>query len=85
MTHEPGAAARRGATAERPRRTVADAPARRTGLSLWSFPRAAAVSRPAGPLPAQEFDFMEDWFDVDRLHGSLGYLSPAEYEAALAV
>ncbi|MGW2370013.1 transposase [Streptomyces sp. NPDC001667] len=30
------------------------------------------------------FDFIEGWYNSRRLHSSLGYLSPAEYEAALA-
>lgn len=28
------------------------------------------------------FDFIEGWFNVHRLHSSLGYRSPTEYEAA---
>ena len=27
------------------------------------------------------FDYIEGWFNTRRLHSSLGYLSPAEYEA----
>ncbi|WP_419992669.1 IS3 family transposase [Streptomyces boninensis] len=30
------------------------------------------------------FDFIEGWYNPRRLHSSLGYRSPAEYEAALA-
>ncbi|MCF6526452.1 integrase core domain-containing protein [Streptomyces sp. JJ36] len=30
------------------------------------------------------FDFIERWYNLRRLHSSLGYRSPAEYEAALA-
>ncbi|MFG2556221.1 IS3 family transposase [Streptomyces sp. NPDC048581] len=30
------------------------------------------------------FDFIEDWYNLHRLHSSLGYRSPAEYETALA-
>ncbi|MCC2280969.1 IS3 family transposase [Streptomyces sp. ET3-23] len=30
------------------------------------------------------FDFIESWYNSRRLHSSLGYRSPAEYEAALA-
>ncbi|WKK27314.1 IS3 family transposase [Streptomyces olivoreticuli] len=30
------------------------------------------------------FDFIEGWYNSRRLHSSLGYRSPAEYEAALA-
>ena len=31
------------------------------------------------------FDFIEGWYNLHRLHSSLGYRSPAEYETALAV
>lgn len=30
------------------------------------------------------FDFIEGWYNLHRLHSSLGYLSPADYETALA-
>ncbi|WNI20424.1 integrase core domain-containing protein [Streptomyces sp. ITFR-16] len=30
------------------------------------------------------FDFIEGWYKLHRLHSSLGYLSPAEYETELA-
>ncbi|MFC4958350.1 IS3 family transposase [Streptomyces mauvecolor] len=30
------------------------------------------------------FDFIEGWYNLHRLHSSLGYRSPAEYETALA-
>ncbi|MET9565366.1 IS3 family transposase [Streptomyces tauricus] len=30
------------------------------------------------------FDFIEGWYNLHRLHNSLGYHSPAEYETALA-
>jgi transposase InsO family protein len=30
------------------------------------------------------FEFIEGWYNSHRLHSSLGYLSPAEYETALA-
>ncbi|MEW2115278.1 IS3 family transposase [Streptomyces sp. NPDC005474] len=30
------------------------------------------------------FEFIESWYNLHRLHSSLGYLSPAEYETALA-
>jgi len=29
------------------------------------------------------FDFIEGWYNLHRLHSSLGYLSPADYETAL--
>ncbi|WP_189184642.1 hypothetical protein [Streptomyces albiflavescens] len=29
------------------------------------------------------FDFIEDWYNLHRLHSSLDYRSPAEYEAAV--
>ena len=28
------------------------------------------------------FDFIEGWYNLHRLHSSLGYQSPAAYEAA---
>ena len=30
------------------------------------------------------FDFIESWYNLHRLHSSLGYLSPTEYETPLA-
>ncbi|MFJ6564573.1 IS3 family transposase [Streptomyces sp. NPDC091412] len=30
------------------------------------------------------FEWIEGWYNLHRLHGSLGYRSPADYEAALA-
>ncbi|MCX5421785.1 IS3 family transposase [Streptomyces sp. NBC_00078] len=30
------------------------------------------------------FDFIEGWYNLHRLHSSLGYRSPADYETALA-
>ncbi|MFD5098261.1 integrase core domain-containing protein [Streptomyces albidochromogenes] len=30
------------------------------------------------------FDFIEGWYNLHRLHRSLGYRSPAEYESPLA-
>ncbi|WP_329449181.1 IS3 family transposase (plasmid) [Streptomyces sp. NBC_01426] len=30
------------------------------------------------------FEWIESWYNLHRLHGSLGYRSPAEYETALA-
>ncbi|MFJ2095516.1 IS3 family transposase [Streptomyces sp. NPDC087901] len=30
------------------------------------------------------FDFIEGWYNLHRLHSSLGYRSPAEYENPLA-
>jgi putative transposase len=30
------------------------------------------------------FEFIEGWYNLHRLHSSLGYRSPAEYETALA-
>jgi transposase InsO family protein len=29
------------------------------------------------------FDYIEGWYNTRRLHSSLGYLSPAEYEATI--
>jgi transposase InsO family protein len=41
-----------------------------------SWPTLAAL-RPA------LFDYIEGWYNTRRLHGSLGYRSPAEYEATI--
>jgi transposase InsO family protein len=30
------------------------------------------------------FDFIEGWYNLHRLHSSLGYRSPADYETAFA-
>jgi transposase InsO family protein len=46
--------------------------------------------RDTSPWPGQAlartaiFDFSESWYNLHRLHGSLGYRSPAEYQAAHA-
>ncbi|MER6617528.1 IS3 family transposase [Streptomyces xantholiticus] len=45
------------------------------GTAAWPS-RAAARSA--------IFDFIEGWYNLHRLHSSLGYLSPSEYETALA-
>jgi transposase InsO family protein len=34
-------------------------------------------------LHAAVFDYIEGWYNTRRLHSSLGYLSPADYEAAI--
>lgn len=34
-------------------------------------------------LRADVFDDIEDWYNTRRLHSSLGYRSPAEYEATI--
>ena len=34
-------------------------------------------------LRAATFDWIEGWYNTRRLHSSLGYLSPAEYEATI--
>jgi len=34
-------------------------------------------------LRAAIFDWIEGWYNTRRLHSSLGYLSPAEYEATI--
>ncbi|ODA71523.1 hypothetical protein [Streptomyces sp. AVP053U2] len=39
---------------------------------------------PAGPPPTTVFEWIEGWYNLHRLHSSLGYRSPADYEAALA-
>ncbi|KFG71715.1 IS3 family transposase [Streptomyces mutabilis] len=45
------------------------------GTSAWPSRAAARTAI---------FDFIEGWYNLHRLHSSLGYLSPAEYETALA-
>ncbi|WP_435826756.1 IS3 family transposase [Nonomuraea dietziae] len=30
------------------------------------------------------FEFIESWYNLRRLHSSLGYVGPAAYEAAIA-
>ncbi|MFE9923556.1 transposase [Streptomyces sp. NPDC005774] len=45
------------------------------GTSVWPSRAAARTAT---------FDFIEGWYNLHRLHSSLGYLSPAEYETALA-
>ena len=34
-------------------------------------------------LQAALFDYIEGWYNTRRLHSSLGYRSPAEYEATV--
>jgi putative transposase len=45
------------------------------GTSAWPSRAAAHTAI---------FDFVEGWYNLHRLHSSLGYLSPADYEAAFA-
>lgn len=45
------------------------------GTSAWPNRAAARTAI---------FDFIEGWYNLHRLDSSLGYLSPAEYETALA-
>lgn len=45
------------------------------GTAAWP---SRAVARTA------IFDFIEGWYNLHRLHSSLGYRSPADYETALA-
>ncbi|MFF9222173.1 integrase core domain-containing protein, partial [Streptomyces viridosporus] len=47
-------------------------------LDTSSWPSRRASARTA------IFDFIEGWYNLHRLHSSLGYRSPAEYETALA-
>jgi transposase InsO family protein len=42
-------------------------------IDRQSWPTLAAVRRAV-------FNFIEGWYNTRRLHSSLGYLSPAEYE-----
>ena len=44
--------------------------------------RHPARPTPAG-LRAAIFDWIEGWYNTRRLHSSLGYRSPAEYEATI--
>ncbi|WP_251070833.1 IS3 family transposase [Streptomyces sp. ISL-96] len=46
-------------------------------LDTFAWP-SKAVARTA------IFDFIEGWYNLRRLHSSLGYRSPAKYETALA-
>ncbi|MET9880520.1 IS3 family transposase [Actinacidiphila glaucinigra] len=46
--------------------------------------RGAATWSNRAALRTVIFDFIESWFNLDRLHSSLGYRSPAEYETAHA-
>ncbi|MBT2368893.1 IS3 family transposase [Streptomyces sp. ISL-10] len=67
---------------------------RRRQLTTIPDPRAAArpdlVVRDFCSWPSRAaartaiFDFIEGWYNLHRLHSSLGYRSPAEYETALA-
>jgi transposase InsO family protein len=45
-----------------------------TAVRLWPSRAAAHTAI---------FDFVEGWYNLHRLHSSLGYRSPAEYETAL--
>ncbi|RPK76013.1 IS2 transposase TnpB [Streptomyces sp. ADI97-07] len=45
------------------------------GTSAWPSRAAARTAI---------FDIIEGWYNLHRLHSSLGYVSPAEYETALA-
>ncbi|WP_326695192.1 IS3 family transposase [Streptomyces sp. NBC_01766] len=45
------------------------------GTSAWPSRAAARTAI---------FDFIEGWYNLHRLHSSLGYLSPAEYETTFA-
>lgn len=45
-------------------------------IDTRSWPTRAA-------LRAAIFDYIEGWYNTRRLHSSLGYLSPANYEATI--
>jgi hypothetical protein len=45
--------------------------------------QSAVVPAETNAGPCQEL-VIEGWYNVQRLHGSLGYRSPAEYGTALA-
>lgn len=65
-------------------------PARRIQSRLLPYSHVTAdhshtIASPAKPVRFTAiFDFIEGWYNLHRLHSSLGYLSPAEYETALA-
>ncbi|MET7464507.1 integrase core domain-containing protein [Nonomuraea sp. NPDC005501] len=46
-------------------------------LDQRSWPTRAAVR-------SAIFEFIEGWYNLHRLHSSLGYRSPADYEAVTA-
>jgi putative transposase len=50
---------------------------KREGIGTSTWPSRAAARTAI-------FHFIESWYDLHRLHSSLGYRSPAEYETALA-
>ena len=54
--------------------------------SFWSTLKEELVHRYPWPTRARArqaiFEFIEVFYNRQRLHSSLGYLSPAEYEAA---
>ncbi|HET6919234.1 MAG TPA: IS3 family transposase [Jiangellaceae bacterium] len=55
--------------------------------SFFATIKRELIDRRAWPtrtgLRAAIFDYIEGWYNTRRLHSSLGYLSPAEYEATI--
>ena len=47
--------------------------------------RAIAMYRTRDEARADLFDYVERFYNPRRRHSTIGYMSPAEYEAALGV
>jgi transposase InsO family protein len=45
-------------------------------IDTRSWPTRAALGAPV-------FEYIEGWYNTRRLHSSLGYMSPAKYEATI--
>lgn len=60
-----------------------NAPAKSFFATIKREPRHRRLAQP-DRRPHAIFDFIEGWYNVHRLHSSLGYRSPAESETALA-
>ncbi|WP_225448583.1 IS3 family transposase [Streptacidiphilus sp. P02-A3a] len=60
-------------------------PSRSSPSSSFSILKRELISTRTWPTRAAAhnaiFDFIEGWFNLHRLHSSLGYLSPNDYEA----
>ncbi|MFD7835304.1 IS3 family transposase [Streptomyces sp. NPDC059761] len=61
---------------QRPRRILLRHPQERAGQPAPLASRSVAGSA--------IFDYIEGWYNTRRLHSSLGYRSPAEYETSAA-
>jgi len=55
--------------------------------SFWATIKRELIDRQAWPtiagLRTAVFNYIEGWYNTRRLHSSLGYMSPAEYEASI--